>query len=236
MKLIILLAGVLVLSILITFSLLTAQTVFGTYLAYFRSLIPESFQIVTTFLTHSPGFWIFSMLFVIVLTILTFRYPREKGYALSIHALPFSKTEIFTTKLLSVYIFVLMLIFLPLLTIVVSSNVDVPKFIEELFRYSNFYCMLAILFYFLNFSIAVSVFFAVLLGNSFLDIMLSASILLLPMFTGLHLPPVIFVEKLLQSNMLTKLILSPNLVFYGLILPSTILVTSYVLFVRRDIL
>ena len=187
------------------------------------------------YLSLSVGFWILLSLLVSVLSVLTFRYDRERGYAFSVYSLPFTKGEMFTSKVLSALLLSLLSLYVPLLIVDVFPNADILKAVRGITFTGQYFHLLVFATYFVLFSLSISVFLAVTLRDMFLAFIASFFLLVLPFFAGLNWPPFSFVPMLARS-------LSGASPFEGtwpltgLLAPAVIVLLSGLVFTRGDVL
>ena len=187
------------------------------------------------YLSLSTGFWVLLSLLVSVISVMTFRYDRENGYALSVYSLPFGKGEIFTAKVLSALTLSLFLIYVPLLIVDVFPNVDILMAIRRIVFTKQYLHLLVFATYFVLFSVSVSVFLSVILENMFLAFIASFFFLVLPFFAGLSWPPFSFVPLLARSLSWASPF-ETNWLTWGLAVPVILLFISGRIFTRRDVL
>ncbi len=182
----------------------------------------------------STGFWVLLSLLVAAFSVMTFRYDRENGYALSVYSLPFGKSEIFTAKVLSALVLSLLSLYVPLLIVDVFPNVDILEGIREIVFTERYLYLLVFATYFVLFSLSVSTLFSVLLENMFLAFIASFFFLVLPFFAGLSWPPFSFVPMLARSLSWASPF-STDWLTWGLVVPALLLLVSEVMFTRRDV-
>ena len=183
----------------------------------------------------STGFWVLLSLLVAVFSVMTFRYDRENGYALSVYSLPFGKGEIFTAKALSALTLSLLSLYVPLLIVDVFPNADILEAVMGIVFTGRYFHLLVFATYFVLFSLSVSVLFSVLLGNMFLAFIASFFLLVLPFFAGLSWPPFSFIPMLSRSLSWASPFGSTWL-FWGIAVPAALLLLSGLIFTRRDAL
>ena len=187
------------------------------------------------YLSLSSGFWVLLALLVSILSVLTFRYDREHGYAFSVYSLPFSKGEIFTAKFFSALLLSLVSLYIPILIVDVFPNADILGVIRKILFTTQYCHLLVFATYFVLFSLSVSLLFSVLLRDMLLAFIASFFLLVLPFFAGLNWPPFSFVSMLPRS-------LSGASPFdftwflRGLIVPIALVLVSGLIFTRRDVL
>ncbi len=179
--------------------------------------------------------WVMLAFLVPAMTVLTFRYDREGGYALPIYTLPCSKSMIFSIKLVTVYILSLLLFFIPLFFVNIVVNADVSTLLSVIMG-KKFTFLYLLSFYFLNYSLAVSVLYSLLFRNSFLCFFLAFFTLITPFFAGLNVPPFSFVLYLSRIVNTGCSPMTLRLVSLGLFLPLIFLIVSWILSTWRDIL
>ncbi|NJF25497.1 ABC transporter permease subunit [Thermococcus sp. Bubb.Bath] len=183
----------------------------------------------------SLGFWILLSLLVAVLSVLAFRYDRERGYALTVYSLPYSKVSIFIGKLLSVVILSLLALYIPLFLADFVPNADIASKVWEIvlsWRYLN---LVIFATYFVLFSLSVSVLFSTLLRDMFLAFMGAFFVLVLPFFAGLSWPPFSFLPFMSRALTGASPLEGSNLL-WGLVIPAVLLFASSIAFTGRDVL
>ncbi|WP_456443927.1 hypothetical protein [Thermococcus sp.] len=183
----------------------------------------------------SAGFWVLLSLLVTLFSVMTLRYDRENGYALSVYALPFTKGEIFTAKVISALVLSLLSLYIPLLTVDVFPNADILEAVRGVVFTGQYLHLLVFATYFVLFSISTSVLFSVLLDNMFLAFIASFFLLVLPFFAGLSWPPFSFIPMLSRSLSWASPFGSTWL-FWGIAVPAALLLLSGLIFTRRDVL
>ena len=184
--------------------------------------------------TLVPGFWILLSLFTSVVSVLTFRYDRDRGYALSLYSLPYSKLGIYLSKVASTLIFAVLASIFPLIAVAVFLNADLSPVLWSLLRSTPFLYELVLTFYFVFFVLSVSVLFGVLFRNMFLSFLAAFFVTVVPYFSSLILPPFLFIEGFRDvTNGATPF--SPANVTTGLAVPIALLLLSLAIFTRRDV-
>ncbi len=151
-----------------------------------------------TYPAMAMGFWVLLALGIAIFSIIGFRYDREKGYALSVYSLPYSKLEIFLGKPLSIFLLSVMALYIPILVIDIFPNVDTLHFIEAIILTRFYFNALIFALYFVLFSIAISTLSSVVLRSMFLAFIASFFLLVLPFFAGLDWPPFFFIFMILS--------------------------------------
>ncbi len=187
------------------------------------------------YLSLSSGFWVLLSLLVSIFSIMTFRYDRENGYALSVYSLPFTKREIFTAKMFSVLLLSSLSLYIPLLIVDVFPNADILNVIKGIILTRPYLHLLVFATYFVLFSLSVSVLFSVLLRNMFLAFIASFFLLVLPFFAGLNWPPFSFVQ-MLSKSLSGASPFDGFWLFWGLVTSALIVAFSGLVFTRRDVL
>ncbi len=188
-----------------------------------------------TYPSMAMGFWVLLALGIAIFSIIGFRYDREKGYALSVYSLPYSKLEIFLGKLLSIFLLSVMALYIPILVIDIFPNVDTLHFIEAIILTRFYFNALIFALYFVLFSIAISTLSSVVLQDMFLAFIASFFLLVLPFFAGLDWPPFFFIFMIPKS----LAGISPFeafFLFWGLVAPIVLVLLSGLIFLRRDVL
>ncbi len=183
----------------------------------------------------STGFWVLLSLLVVLFSVMAFRYDRENGYALSVYSLPFGKGEIFTAKVLSALTLSLLSLYVPLLIVDMFPNVDILMAIRSIVFTKQYLHLLVFATYFVLFSVSISALFSVLLENMFLAFIASFFLIVLPFFAGLNWPPFSFVPLLARSLSWASPF-ETNWLTWGFAVPVVLLLTSEVIFTRRDVL
>ena len=184
--------------------------------------------------TLVPGFWILLSLFTSVVSVLTFRYDRDRGYALSIYSLPHSKLGIYISKVASTIIFAVLASIFPLLAVAVFLNADLFPVLWSILGSTTLLYELVLTFYFVFFVLSVSVLFSVLFRNMFLSFLAAFFVTVVPYFSSLIMPPFSFVEGFTDVvNGGTPF--SPANALTGLALPIILLLFSLLLFLRGDV-
>ncbi|WP_456423106.1 hypothetical protein [Thermococcus sp.] len=188
-----------------------------------------------TYLSTTLGFWVLLALGISIFSVIGIRYDRERGYALSVYSLPYSKADIFLGKVFSVFILSFLAMYIPVFVVNVFLNVDILRFIVRII-FTRFY-LNALIFalYFLLFSMAISLFFSVVLRDMLLAFIASFFLLVLPFFGGLDWPPFSFVPMIHRALAGVSPLEFPYII-RGFLVPTLLFILSGLIFTRGDVM
>jgi len=179
--------------------------------------------------------WTLLSFLILLLGALTFRYDRDSGVAFSVYSLPYSNTEIFGIKLLSLLIYGLAMILLPFTYISVTTYASIASYLPKIT--SGFIGKALVLVVFLVLYLtAVATLTSLISPNAFLAFMVGFAVIYAPRVTGIsNLPPQLFINAISRSGSSNFTLLTTQYVGWGLLVPLTIFALSWALIRRRDV-
>jgi len=179
--------------------------------------------------------WTLLSFLILLLGALTFRYDRDSGVAFSVYSLPYSNTEIFGIKLLSLLIYGLAMILLPFTYISVTTYASIASYLPKIT--SGFIGEALVLVVFLVlYLIAVATLTSLISPNAFLAFMVGFAMIYAPRVTGIsNLPPQLFINAISRSGSSNFTLLTTQYVCWGLLVPLALFALSWVLIRRRDV-
>jgi len=179
--------------------------------------------------------WTLMGFLVLLLGALTFRYDRDSGVARSIYSLPYSNTEIFGVKLLSLLIYGFVMFLLPFAYVSMTTYAGILKYLPDIT--SNFLSDALVLVIFLVlYLVAVATFVSLASPNAFLAFMVGFAVIYAPRVTGLsNVPPVLFINAISRSGSTDFTPFTMNYICWGILVPLALFTLSWVLIRRRDV-
>ena len=179
--------------------------------------------------------WTLMGFLVLLLGALTFRYDRDSGVARSIYSLPYSNTEIFGVKLLSLLIYGFVMLLLPFAYVSVTTYASILKYLPQIT--SNFLSDALVLVLFLVlYLVAVATFVSLASPNAFLAFMVGFAVIYAPRVTGLsNVPPVLFINAISRSGSTDFTPFTVHYIGWGILVPLALFTLSWVLIRRRDV-
>ncbi|WP_430515129.1 ABC transporter permease [Pyrococcus woesei] len=231
--------------ILLAGMLLNTSILHRSYLIVMSSL---TISIGTSTLMDNPGnspttlviegvlrnfsFWMSSLLFLILLGVITFRLDRDSGYANSLYSLPYSKLEIFLVKFFTIIIFSAFLVFLPFFSVIVLSNFTIIDYLPSILFSDMIKFRLIMAIYTLLYSLSIITLLSLLSPNVFVGFIVSFLSIFIPIFLNIaNIPPALFILSYYGS-------VSPfdqKLLISGMVVPAILLSLSGLLIDRRDV-
>jgi len=179
--------------------------------------------------------WTLLSFLILLLGALTFRYDRDSGVARSIYSLPYSNTEIFRVRLLSLLIYGFAMILLPFTYISVTTYASIAGHLPEIT--SSFIGDALVLVVFLVlYLIAVATLTSLASPNAFLAFMVGFAVIYAPRVTGVSkLPPQLFINAISRSGSTDFTPFTVQYIGWGLLVPLALFSLSWVLIRRRDV-
>ncbi|NJE31267.1 hypothetical protein E3E38_09465 [Thermococcus sp. 18S1] len=179
--------------------------------------------------------WTLLSFLILLLGALSFRYDRDSGVARSIYSLPYSNTEIFGVKLLSLLIYGFAMILLPFAYVSVTTYASIAGHLPEIT--SGFIGDALVLVVFLVlYMIAVATLTSLASPNAFLAFMVGFAAIYAPRVTGAsNLPPQLFISAISRSGSTDFTPFTAQYLGWGLLVPLALFALSWVLIRRRDV-
>ena len=178
------------------------------------------------------GFSVYSFL-VILLGTLVFRHDRDTGYALTVYALPYRKFKIFLSKLVSLLLLTVMMLYLPLFLSVFLSSATVAGYVPLILDGAFFKTLLLITLALVYVATLTAFLSTVLAGmfptliGSYLIVHLSTAI------GGGRLPPF---SLFIRATELNPTLSNSSVLLHGIILPLMFTLLGAIFSERRDVL
>ncbi|AEC50989.1 hypothetical protein PNA2_0071 [Pyrococcus sp. NA2] len=181
-------------------------------------------------LLSNGNFWITSTLFISLLGAIIFRMDRDIGYANLIYSLPYRKWEIIGIKYIVLFLYSLMLTFIPFFSVAILSNLSIAEHLPGiLFSRLTMLKMLLTLYIILYMTTLVTL-VSLLSPSTLMAFVASISLLFLPFFIHIsEVPPLIFLESSVKE------VFTPKCTIWGVIVPLALLTTSIITSERRDV-
>jgi len=179
--------------------------------------------------------WTLLSFLVLLLGALTFRYDRDSGVARSIYSLPYSNTEIFGVKLLSLLIYAFAMILLPFAYVTLTTYASIAGYLPEIT--SNFLGnALLLVAFLLLYLVAVATLLSLASPNAFLAFMVCFAVIYAPRVMGTgSVPPQLFIDAIVRSGSSDFTPFTAQYLGWGLVVPMVLLALSWVLIRRRDV-
>ncbi|WP_457750472.1 hypothetical protein [Thermococcus sp.] len=179
--------------------------------------------------------WTLMGFLTLLLGSLAFRYDRDSGVARSIYSLPYSNTEIFGVKLLSVLVYATLMIFVPFAYVVVTSYASIIGYIPAIT--APFLKDAIILTVFLVlYLVAVATLVSLASPNAFLAFMIGFTIVYAPKILGIEsIPPALFVNALTRCGSTGFMPFAAKYIGWGIVVPVIFLGVAVLLIRRRDV-
>jgi len=180
--------------------------------------------------------WTLLSFLILLLGALTFRYDRDSGVALSVYSLPYSNTEIFGVKLLSLLIHGFTMVLLPFAYVTVTTYASMVGYLPGIT--SGFIDdALALVTFLVLYLIAVATLTSLASPNAFLAFMLGFAVIYAPRVTGVSkLPPQLFINAISRSGSTDFTPFTVQYIGWGLLVPMALFVLSWVLIRGRDVI
>ncbi len=179
--------------------------------------------------------WTLMGFLVLLLGALAFRYDRDSGVARSIYSLPYSNTEIFGVKLLSILVYSFLMVLLPFAYVTITSYASIAGYIPAIT--SNFLRDALILVAFLVlYLVAVATVVSLASPNAFLAFMVGFTVIYAPKILGLgSIPPALFTYALNRCGSTDFTPFTVQYLGWGIVVPLLLLGVSLFLVERRDV-
>ena len=178
------------------------------------------------------GFGMYTFLMILIGGLI-FRWDRDSGYAPVVYSLPYSKSKIFTAKLVAFLSLSLMLYILPYLSAVLTSNADILSVVLSILSSGRAIRVLILSLYAVLYTVSITAFISCVLPGLFPTII--GTFFLVAVSSNLFpktLPPFSFITVPVTSS------LSPlEMRFFvpGVVIPLALLLLGFYLFERRDV-
>ena len=179
--------------------------------------------------------WTLLSFLILLLGALTFRYDRDNGVARSVYSLPYSNDEIFGVKLLSFLIYGFIMVLLPFIYVVLTTYSSISGYLPEII--SPFIGDTLVLVVFLVlYMIAVATLTSLASPNAFLAFMVGFAVIYAPrILENSSIPPQLFISAISRSGSTDFTPFTVQYVGWGVLVPLALLVLSWVLIRRRDV-
>jgi len=179
--------------------------------------------------------WTLVGFLILLLGALTFRYDRDSGIARSVYSLPYSNTEIFEIKLVSMLTYGILMVFVPFVYVVLTSYTSIVYYIPSIT--SGFLGDLFVLAVFLVlYLIAVATLVSLAFPNAFLAFMAGFTVISAPKILGLDsVPPLLFINALHRCGSTGFSPFSAQYLWWGIAIPTVLMGVSLILISRRDV-
>ena len=179
--------------------------------------------------------WTLLSFLILLLGALTFRYDRDSGIAKSVYSLPYSNDEIFGVKLLSFLIYGFIMIFLPFAYVVLTTYTSISGYLPEIASHFINDTLVLVVFLLL-YLIAVATLTSLASPNAFLAFMAGFAVIYTPRILGnSSIPPQLFISAISRSGSTDFTPFTVQYVGWGVLVPLALLVLSWVLIRRRDV-
>jgi len=179
--------------------------------------------------------WTMMGFIILLLGALAFRYDRDSGVARSVYSLPYSNTEIFGVRLLSLVTYGFLMVLLPFVYVITTTYTTILHYLPA--ELSGFIVSaLVLVIFFVLYLTAVATVVSIVFPNAFLAFMVGFTILYVPKILGIgSIPPAVFIRGLdvCSSTGFTPFTL--HYLMWGLAVPLLLLGVSLVLINRRDV-
>ncbi|ASI99566.1 hypothetical protein [Thermococcus celer] len=179
--------------------------------------------------------WMLVGFLILLLGALTFRYDRDNGVARSIYSLPYSNTEIFGVKLLSLVIYGFTMVLLPFAYVALTSYASIAGYLPDITSefMGNALVLVAFLVLYL---IGVATLVSLSSPNAFLAFMMGFAVIYAPRVTDLrNVPPDLFVNAIGKSGTTGFTPFTTQYMGWGLLVPLLLLAASWIIIRRRDV-
>ncbi|AHL22557.1 ABC-2 transporter permease [Thermococcus nautili] len=179
--------------------------------------------------------WTLVGFLTLLLGALSFRYDRDSGVARSIYSLPYSNTEIFGVKLLSILVYSVLMVLLPFAYVTVTSYASIAGYLPEVT--SGFMSdALIIALFLILYLVAVATFVSLASPNAFLAFMVGFTVVYAPKILGLEsIPPALFTYALHRCGSTDFTPFTAQYLGWGIAVPLLLLGAALVLIRRRDV-
>ena len=197
--------------------------------------------LVITMSATSSSFWVTASFFILLLTALIFRAGIERGYELTAYSLPYSKLEVFSAKFLAGFLLSSLVVLLPILVLIPVNFADTPGFALSILTDGRFIGLVILILMAVLYVASVAVFLSVSLRNLLAALVFAFPVLIIPYLINVNLPPGNLFNSAAGDVLfgsyfsLGRLVMSRNVLTYGLFLPALLIVASALLTLRRDV-
>lgn len=179
--------------------------------------------------------WTLMGFLTLLLGALSFRYDRDSGVARSIYSLPYSNTEIFGVKLLSILVYSVLMILLPFAYVTLTGYTSIAGYLPEVTSGFMSDALIIVLFLIL-YLVAVATLVSLASPNAFLAFMVGFTIVYAPKILGLEsIPPALFTYALHRCGSTDFTPLTAQYLGWGIAVPLLLLGAALVLIRRRDV-
>ncbi|NJE04594.1 hypothetical protein E3E36_00205 [Thermococcus sp. M36] len=179
--------------------------------------------------------WTLLSFLVLLLGALTFRYDRDSGVARSIYSLPYSNTEIFGVKLLSLLIYGFLMVLLPFVYVTLTTYASIAGYLTEITS-SFIGDALTLVVFLVLYLIAVATLVSLASPNAFLAFMVGFALIYAPRVIGTsEIPPQLFIDAIARSGSADFTPFTVHYLGWGLLVPAILFAVSWVLIRRRDV-
>ncbi|NJE02934.1 hypothetical protein [Thermococcus sp. MV11] len=179
--------------------------------------------------------WTLLSFLILLLGALTFRYDRDSGVARSIYSLPYSNTEIFGVKLLSLIIYAFAMVLLPFAYVTLTTYASIAGHLPEITSGFLGDALLLVAFLLL-YLVAVATLVSLASPNAFLAFMVGFAVIYAPRVTGSSgIPPQLFINAITRSGSTGFTPFTAEYLGWGVLVPLVLFALSWVLIRRRDV-
>ncbi len=186
-------------------------------------------------LLHLSDVWTLLGFLILLLGALTFRYDRDSGVARSVYSLPYSNTEIFGVKLLSLVIYGFTLALLPFAYVSLTTYASIAGHLPEIT--SRFIGDALVLVAFLVlYLMAVATLTSLAAPNAFLAFIIGFAVIYAPRVTGSsEIPPQLFISAISRCWNSDFTPFTARYIGWGILVPLALFAISWILIKRRDV-
>ncbi len=179
--------------------------------------------------------WTLMSFLILLLGALSFRYDRDSGVARSIYSLPYSNTEIFGVKLLSVLVYTVLMVLLPFAYVTLTSYASIAGYLPEIT--SSFLGDALVLVVFLVlYLISVATLTSLAAPNAFLAFIVGFAVIYAPRVTGSsEIPPQLFINAISRCGSTDFTPFTAQYIGWGILVPLALFAVSWILIKRRDV-
>ncbi len=179
--------------------------------------------------------WTLMGFLILLLGALTFRYDRDSGVARSIYSLPYSNTEIFGVKMLSILVYSFLMVLLPFAYVMVTGYASIAGYLPAIT--SNFLRNALLLTIFLIlYLVAVATLVSLASPNAFLAFMVSFTVVYAPKILGIeNIPPTLFIYAISRCGSTNFTPFTVRYLSWSILVPLALFAFSWILIRRRDI-
>ncbi|MCD6372964.1 MAG: hypothetical protein J7L37_05410 [Thermococcus sp.] len=179
--------------------------------------------------------WTLLGFLILLLGALTFRYDRDSGVARSVYSLPYSNTEIFGVKVLSLIIYGFTLALLPFAYVSLTTYASIAGHLPEIT--SSFIGEALVLVAFLVlYLMAVATLASLAAPNAFLAFIIGFAVIYAPHVTGSsEIPPELFIRAIIRRGRDNCTPFTARYIGWGTLVPLVLFAVSWILIKRRDV-